>query len=179
MAAGEALAVYELDPRIRLEGEWRQFAVPFHDLVWRATAMPGGPLPNHPLKSLTILVEGMVDIAAVRFLRPRTIARSQGVRRGFCLGGRVTPFVRGEPVYAQALDVTHQARRSVSVDQRGLFCFEATPPGVYRVWAQTQQGILHNRRGPLVEVGADTMILRLDRPSGVMSDEEDGARHAL
>ncbi|MDQ2860473.1 MAG: hypothetical protein M3T55_07065 [Pseudomonadota bacterium] len=150
------------------EGEgWRRVTVPFHDLAWSPAASPGGPLPSHPLDSLTIRCAGApgaaVDIGEVVFLRPRTTAGSPDVSRGFCLGGRLPSFGGGQSVKALRRDLKGGSIREAAVDQRGWFCFERSEGGVYAVWAEHDGITVCDRRGRLVEVCADTMNLILDR----------------
>jgi len=154
-------------------GEWRRMTVAFHDLVWRPSASPGGPFPSHSLDSLTVHCAGpagaAADIGGVVFLRPRTTVVAAEGSTGFCLGGRLPSFGLGQIVKARRRDAKGEPTRVAVVDQRGWFCFEGSPPGVYEVWAEHDGKVANGRRGRVVEVGADTMNLILDR-----TEREDG-----
>ena len=160
-----AIASYRFDSPSDAEPRWRRSTAPFHDLAWSAGATPGAPLPNHPLASITLVCGGppgaSVDLAQMEFLRPRTSAGSAS-DKGFCLGGQLAPFEPGVIVRRARRDGVG-ATISAAVDQRGFFCFEQTPRGVYAVWAETPQGRMIERRGPFVEVVSDNMSLVLDR----------------
>ncbi len=159
----EFTASYAFDPALFAAGGWRTLAVPFHDLAWNPAARPGGPLPSHPLKSMTVRClgggEAAVDVAGLAFPRPR--ASAVAATDGFCLGGELAAFAGGETVRLVARDGDPGERREMTVDQRGFFCFDRVPRGIYEVWAETASGPAHDRRGPLVEVGGDTMTLVL------------------
>ena len=101
-----------------------------------------------------------IDIAGLAFLRPRT---SHVLREaaGFCLGGRLAGYSGREVVHLAGRDSGSSERREMPVDQRGFFCFDQVAPGIYEVWADADAGPAHDRRGPLIEVGGDTMILVL------------------
>jgi hypothetical protein len=161
----QTTASYAFDRRLLQGGGWRRLTVPFHDLAWAPTARPGGPMPSHPLKALTILCSGRrgawIDLAGPAFLRPRTTARRPGEERRFCLGGGVPGFKGDEIVHAVPRDHAGEARRT-SLDQRGFFFFDRMAPGIYEVWGQSGGDIAHDRRGPLIEVAADTMTLSLE-----------------
>jgi hypothetical protein len=161
----ECTASYAFDPGLLTDTAWRRLVVPFHDLARGSSAMTGGPMPSHPLKSLAIVCAGeaptWVDIAAVTFLRPRTIVRRAGEERRFCLGGSVVGFAGDEIVYAVAGDRSGAPHRQTGLDQRGFFFFDLMSPGIYEVWAQRGGESLYDRRGHLVEVTADTMTLSL------------------
>jgi len=127
-----------------LKADAGRFVVPFHDLTWRAAT--ADHVPSHPLASITFM--GEARFARLAFLRPRatTLARTD-----FCVAGRIADFRRGETV--------HLGERRETVDQRGWFCFPRTARGVYRLTSEARC----DRRGPLVEVGADVFNLVLDR----------------
>ena len=82
---------------------------------------------------------------------------------GFCLGGRLPSFGGGQSVKALRPDLKGGSIREATVDQRGWFIFERSERGVYAIWAEQDGTIVNDRRGRLVEVGADTMTLVLDR----------------
>ncbi|MGI8839923.1 MAG: hypothetical protein ACR2F8_03920 [Caulobacteraceae bacterium] len=125
-------------------GEGRHVA-PLYDLAWRARECAHAP--SHALASITFT--GQARFARVGFLRPRatTLARA-----GFCVAGQVPRFERGQTVQL--------GERREAVDQRGWFCFPATPAGIYPLTSDCWC----DRRGRLVEIGSDTVNLRLDRP---------------
>lgn len=146
---------------------WPTLVAPFFGMAWGTGASPGGPLPNHALKAVTLLCRGeqgaFVDFADVVFLRPRATSISQE-DAGYCLGGAVENFAPGQMVQLCS-DETGRSATQV-VDQRGMFCFNRLPLGIYRVWTVGNRGEVFDRRGPLVELGADTMDLRLPLDPG-------------
>ncbi len=117
---------------------------PLYDLAWRAGT--GAHVASHPLASIAFM--GDAQFARVEFLRPRATMLE---RAGFCVAGQVADFRRGQ--------IVHLGERREAVDQRGWFCFPQTPAGVYRLTSQGQC----DRRGPLVEIGSDTVGLLLNR----------------
>ena len=141
---------------------WHTVVAPFFAMSWAPGASPGGPMPNHALTSVTLLCQGgegaFVDFADVAFLRPRATSISQGCA-GYCLGGAVENFARDQLVHLRSDATGHSATQIV--DQRGMFCFNRLPAGVYRVWTMGNRLECFDRRGPLIELTADTMDLRL------------------
>lgn len=147
--------------------DWTVFVAPFHDLAWTEDSAPGGPMPNHALKSVTILCAGAIgsglDIDSVEFLRPRTRAHDGTAKRRWCLGGNLPKFETGATVTAAAQGDDGVPPLVATVDQCGYFCFGLVPGGVYKVWSSLGGREIHDRRGALVEVGANLMTLVLDR----------------
>jgi hypothetical protein len=162
-----ATGAYFIHPQYRVAGEWHVLTLPFHDLAWRRGAAPGGPMPNHPLASVTILCVANpgsgIDIGQMTFLRPRAISMSQESGRGFCVGGSLTSFAGRETVCLAAQAPGTAVPRTVMVDQCGHFCFDGVAPSVYRVWSPSLLGDIIDRRGLLVEVGGDVTNLVFDR----------------
>jgi hypothetical protein len=163
-----ATASYFFRPLDRAPGSWRTLTVPFHDLVWSRTAVPGGPMPNHALTSLTIVCTGpqgaSFRLRELMFLRPRSMAETEASSGRYCLGGMIPGSTPGQTVYAQAqVDGGEFERKSALVDQRGYFCFGCVPEGIYRVWSTPGGLEIQDRRGPLVEVGSNVMDLVLRR----------------
>lgn len=161
-------ATYYIHPLYRSAGKWHTITVPFHDLTWATTATPGGPMPNHPLASFTILAAGPYEsglrIGSFAFLRPRTIADRPDSAGKFCLGGVVPSYRPGQTVHARKQHAGEDDQtRSVVVDQRGYFCFGSIPSGIYRVWSSVNGKEVHDRRGGLVEVNSNAMNLVLNR----------------
>lgn len=163
----DALAGYVFDRRLLDGGKWVKLSAPFHDLTWRAGAAAGGPLPSHPLVSLIIECAGgkgaVVEVGGLEFLRPRCTAPKPGLDRRFCLGGSIPDFRGGEIVHVAARDGAGTAPRRAVVDQRGFFMFDRVAAGIHEVWATCGSSVVHDRRGALVEVVADTVSLILDR----------------
>ncbi|MBA3811053.1 MAG: hypothetical protein H0X27_05295 [Caulobacteraceae bacterium] len=166
-------ASYFFPPVKPAGGEWRLWIAPFHDLAWAKGAAPGGPMPSHPLEALTIVCAGApgsgVGIDRVEFLRPRMRAHQEGREPRWCLGGRLPIFETGATVEAAALGPNEIPIHTAVVDQRGYFCFGLVSAGVYKIWARSGKDELHDRRGPLIEVGADLMSLVLDRRESVLA----------
>lgn len=160
-----ATAHYFIIPRYRPAGEWRTVTAPFHDLTWAVGAAPGGPMPNHPLASMTILCAGKVgsgiSLGRVAFLRPRATAVPWAPADEYCVGGYLSAFTGGETVHLMSQDFAFGAPRTVAVDQRGHFCFDRVPCGIYKVWSLSRCGEIHDRRGAWVEVGTNVMNLVL------------------
>jgi hypothetical protein len=158
-------ASYFLDRHDAADGSWSTIVTPFYDLGWSEDCAPGGPMPSHPLKTLTLACAGppgaAVDLAGLALLRPRTSVRPGDSDSGFCVGGQVEGFAPGQAVQLSASEGANPPIRSVSVDQCGWFCYEGVRPGVYRLWSATADGEMHDRRGPLIEVGAHLMSLVL------------------
>jgi hypothetical protein len=117
---------------------------PLYDLAWRVKS--GAHVPGHPLASIALM--GEARIASLAFLRPRATTLE---RAGFCVAGRVGGFERGQ--------IVQLGERREAVDQRGWFCFPGTPAGIHQL---TSNGRC-DRRGPLVEIGSDTVNLLIDR----------------
>jgi hypothetical protein len=158
-------ATYRLIPSDWRDDAWSRFTIPFHDLGWASDALPGGPMPNHPLESVTLFGVGApetaIDFAEFAFLRPRTIARGDATNVKYCLGGRVRDFQVGVVVHALRVDDESWSKRETTVDQRGFFCFDAMDRGRYDVWARVQDAAVHDRRGRRVEVSEDNLTLVL------------------
>jgi hypothetical protein len=145
----------------------RTIAVGLHTLVWSSTARPGGPLPTHPLASVTLLCQAPrgrgVDFARLVFLRPRaTSLRAHA--NGFSVIGRIDPAAGVHGVRLQRVRGADEPVRTAGLDARGFFHFEGVRPGVYRIWAHAISTDLVDRRGLLVEVGSDIADLVLSRP---------------
>lgn len=122
-------------------------------------------MPSHAMKSFTLLACGEagqgVDIGGVTFLRPRANTPRSG-QDAFCLGGYVRNFEPAMTISAVSRDQPDSRAITQSLDQRGHFCFDRLTPGVYKVWSNKASGAeRHDRRGLLVEVGADTTNLVL------------------
>ncbi len=165
-----AVGDFTLSPR---QGEaWRRFTVPFHDLAWNSANSVSNAFPSHPLDSLTIQCSGppgaAVEVARVTFLRPRAATAIPNRAPGFCLGGRLILYNSDDTVQAVRRDRQGDPVRQTAVDQRGWFCFEHTAPGIYEVWSEHGGGIVHDRRGRLVEVGEDmmTLVMEYTSPAG-------------
>jgi hypothetical protein len=163
---GDPTASYAFDAPAGDGPTWRRVTAPLHDLAWKAGAGSGTPMANHPLESVTLLCLGApgssVDLAQLEFLRPRSLAGADAPERGFCVGGHVPLFEPGISV-RMARRGEGSTPKSAAIDQRGFFCFELTPRGIYEIWAQTGEGDVVDRRGRLIEVVGDNMTLVLDR----------------
>jgi hypothetical protein len=144
---------------------WLSFVVPFHDLVWAAGTGAGGPMPNHALAAVTLLVvgDGGVDFANVAFLRPRATSQPKREEQLYCVGGCVPSFSADQLVHIAPASESDAPVRHETVDQRGYFCFAGLSRGVYRVWSEAEAHRLVDRRGGLVEVGTNVVHLELDR----------------
>ncbi len=160
-------ASYLFTQHSRAAGRWHMLVAPFHDLTWASGAQPGAPMPSHPLETFTLICaapeERGIDIGNLAFLRPRATALSQRPEQRYCLGGAIPAFKPDQRVHAASL-VDESAQLTETVDQRGHFCFAQVPRGIYRVWSPVNGHELHDRRGPLVEVGGNVMHLVLERP---------------
>ncbi len=171
---GRTTASYFFPPIEVAGGDWGVFVAPFHDLAWAKDSAPGGPMPSHPMRAVTILCAGpagsSVSIDNVEFLRPRTLARGEESNPGWCLGGHLPDFEPGATVQAAAVGATGVPPLTATVDQLGYFCFGLAPGGIYKVWSSSAAGEAYDRRGPLVEVGANFMGLVLKRRSGGEAD---------
>src|SRR5262249_49096319 len=101
-------ARYLFDHDDRPRAEWQEFVAPFFDLAWSRGACSGGPLPSHPVDSLTLYASGpigaAVDFARLGFLRPRATTLSDKEGRTYCLVGRVPSFKKGQVVQIRARD---------------------------------------------------------------------------
>jgi hypothetical protein len=141
----------------------REMVAPFHCLTWAEGSVAGGPMPNHPLASITLHCAGgrgaYADFGDLALLRPRATSRNHGEEKSYCLGGVVPGFKPGQTVQAQAEDKSDAI--ATTVDQRGWFCFPNLPEGIYDVWTDGEAGKIHDRRGPLVELRSDVMTLKL------------------
>jgi len=161
-------AVGNVHFRNRKAGAWQTITIPFHDLMWRDDAKPGGPLPNHPIEAVTIhgFAAGgeNIEIGRVAFLRPRGTSFSGHNERRFCLAGSIAASEAHRTVNAVALN-DPSLRRSIEADQRGHFCFEGLPAGIYKVWSEAGTSVVCDRRGVLVDVSADVVNLKLGRPA--------------
>jgi hypothetical protein len=164
-------ASYFLPPRQGAPGDWHTVTVPFHDLAWLDTASAGGPMPNHPMGTLTVMFAGpkgsFVRIRGLAFLRPRSVAQSPESAGLFCVGGVVPGSRPGQTVYAENAAGRDKTILSAVVDQRGYFSFGCIRPDIYKVWTVRGDQEIHDLRGALVEVGANTMNLVLNRRGGI------------
>jgi hypothetical protein len=167
---GEITAHYGFEQHDRSAGAWQVFVAPFRDMRWSRTAA-GGPLPSNPLSSVTIMCRGGsgrgIDIGQMVLLRPRAYSEDAGKRTDFVVCGRVEPFEAKQLVHLAPADApVARQPRSVDVDQRGYFCIPAVPAGLYRLWSKLGGAVMYDRRGPLVDVGANVADLLLCRPPG-------------
>jgi len=160
----ECTATYVLDDARSDEDGWVTHTIPFHQLTWGSNAPPGGPLPNHASRSITLIVKGAqgsgAEFADLAFLRPRATSLLQNGQSTFCLAGSVVPFESGQTVHAQ-MEGGATAVRIVAVDQRGHFCFSGLSRGIYRIWSTNNGSTLVSRRGPLIEVGTNIAMVEL------------------
>ncbi len=159
-----AMASYLFRQRDRTPEEWTTLVAPFSDLAWADNVAPGGPLPNHALKSITLLCFGpapsAVDFARLRFLRPRATSRHAARVSGYCLGGSITPPADRQSVHAEPVDTSREPV-TVATDQRGYFCFNGLQAGIYRVWSDGEAGHCIDHRGELVDVSTNITTLAL------------------
>jgi hypothetical protein len=161
-------ARYNFARNRRAPGDWSTVAVPFHDLTWDVTARPGGSIPSHALRELSILCEAPgnrgIDIANLAFFRPRATALARADVPTFCTSGWVPKFTKLQKVFLTAKYASMTDARSASVDQRGYFCFSEVKAGIYDVWTEIDGTRFVDRRGSLVEVSANVSALILDKP---------------
>ncbi|MGI9170354.1 MAG: sulfotransferase family protein [Caulobacteraceae bacterium] len=167
LAAGAPTAVYLFEQH-QPSDDWTTLTAPFHDLAWTPGSEPGGPAPSHPLAAITLICAGeagaWIDFAGPAFLRPRATALSSRPSPLHCLGGSIPAFSPGQIVQVRPAEGDGFGEpQSQTVDQRGFFCFEGLPVGVYRLSSTTEAGEVHDRRGPLVELAGDVTGLVLDR----------------
>jgi hypothetical protein len=140
---------------------WRRLVAPFHDLTWRPKSRSGGAMPAHELKQVTLLCSGspgdFVDFAELELLRPR----ATGLEPDRCyVGGRVRGASAGVLVSARRKnDGTVLSQRT---DQRGCFFFPGLDAGLYEIWSETGDRLLHDRRGKEVEVAGSMTSLVLE-----------------
>jgi hypothetical protein len=141
----------------------RDMAAPFHCMTWAEGSTTGGPMPSHPLTSITLHCAGgrgaYADFGDLALLRPRATSLNHGETTSYCLGGVVPGFKPGLSVHAQAKGKSEVV--ATPVDQRGWFCFTQLPEGIYNVWTEGETAKIYDRRGPLVELRADVMTLEL------------------
>jgi hypothetical protein len=123
-------------------------------------------MPSHPLKSISVLAAGdaarTLEIAQVELMRPRAVRHDADSPVTFCLGGRVVAFRGDEIIRVKPVDAPGGEDRQTTVDQRGFFCFDRAPPGIYEVSMQVDGAEpTYDRRGPLVELQSDMLTLEL------------------
>jgi hypothetical protein len=164
----DVTARYLFDHIRHPHGQWQELVVPFCDLAWSQDALPGGPMPNHALKSLTIVARGSAaagaDIARMVFLRPRATALYRKEGRTYCLGGKVPAFQAGQRVHIRATEAKEATSiRTETVDSRGAFCARGLEKGIYEAWTTRGEHRTWDRRGRLVELGTNVTSLILDR----------------
>jgi hypothetical protein len=168
----DVTAAYCVHPRYRTADAWHSLTLPLHDLAWREGAIPGGPMPNHPLAGMSILCAAVsgsgICVGQMAFLRPRMTSRAREPGHLYCVGGALRSAAAEEGSGSRCHDDRAIVRlagqqagaaptRTVAVNQRGHFCFDRIPSGIYRLWSPSPHGDVFDCRGPLVEVGADTM----------------------
>jgi hypothetical protein len=105
----------------------------------------------------------VAEVARVELLRPRATRISQERSERHCLSGRVPEFADSQIVYLQHIDGDAGVLRTEIVDQHGYFCFKGVPSGIYRLWSIAEGIERYDRRGPLLEIGANCCGLCLDR----------------
>jgi len=158
-------ATYFPQPQLMSPGSWNRIVVPFHDLSWSPGAKPGGPMPSHKLKSLSVFAHGApgagIGLRDMAFLRPRATGSGGGA---CCVTGVVPGFLPRQSVHLVAI-ADSGISRTESVDQRGFFCFDRLPPGPYRIWTLRDGAEICDRRGPVVLVSSNLTDLRLARPA--------------
>lgn len=173
----QVTAAYFFSESDRSPVHWQTLVAPFADLSWRAGCRPGGPMPNHEIKSISLNCSGdFTDFASLSFLRPRATTLALARDRHFCVVGSVPDFAAGQIVHltSAAKDIVTNEK----VDHRGFFAFQNVPAGIYRVWTTMADGsIRHSRRGLEIEVGANVPDIRLSaRPESTsnLRDNIDG-----
>lgn len=164
---GKMTATYAID-RLLKKDTWLRVVVPFYDLKWSNEARPGGPLPSHPLQTMTLVSAGAIGSAAefgdIRMLRPRVSTAARYPDAGHCVIGFVDGAGEGEPVRLFREGEPDNAMIT-HTDQLGWFAFPAVAPGVYQITASRGGVQYQSARGAVVEVWSDIPRLELAQPT--------------